>query len=516
MSNQLSLQVYDVADLSSGLWIDWSTRASGISSSTGPHGFERMSGQVAAELTEALSLIDRLPGKHIVLSSGDTAWEGRLEDISLTSTGIRFTALGYWRALADVVYTALWSDQDLSANWKVGTRDDRNNWFNERWELDNVDRLYWGVREGERYGSFGHRGVWVYRAPNTTEPAQKINEIDYTYDYDLPTDWRVLIVSRHEHLGGATVEHTYTSTSSNDTGTNTVTLSADRPILSIEVFNASGSAVDYSRNTGKHYAKITAMRVKGSTSASIYGDEIADALVTHITAENSDQLNAATVLIQSQALDLTDEIYMDMLPADILTHLASLGDDQTPPRVWEVGVWENQVLHLQPVCDKAKEWYADITELELSISLDNVVNKAYGLFKTPGGRAVRTASSSDTFSQTRYGITRNQAARADTTAGTQARAARDVFIEEGKDAIPRGSFSLEQVYDGAGASWPLWMIRSGDTVTLRNIPAVGSDLVDKITRFRVGATEYDVDQDTLRVVPEFDLPQLAQQLGGLL
>ena len=80
----------------------------------------------------------------------------------------------------------------------------------------------------------------------------------------------------------------------------------------------------------------------------IYADEIIEDLISHVTADNPDQLSDSTDLIESPGLDLLDEIYEDAYPADIANKLAALGDNQTPPRLWEVGVWENQTLHFRP------------------------------------------------------------------------------------------------------------------------------------------------------------------------
>jgi hypothetical protein len=59
--------------------------------------------------------------------------------------------------------------------------------------------------------------------------------------------------------------------------------------------------------------------------------------VATVAALNATQLATETVLIESPALDLTDQVYEDRLPADILNSLIALGDNQTPPRQWGVG-----------------------------------------------------------------------------------------------------------------------------------------------------------------------------------
>jgi hypothetical protein len=69
------------------------------------------------------------------------------------------------------------------------------------------------------------------------------------------------------------------------------------------------------------------------------------------------------------------------------------------------------------------------------------------------------------------------------------------------------------VYDAAGGRWPLWMARSGDTVTIRNLPPTLSAEVDRVRTFRIGRTEYECDSDTLRVEPEESLPRLEMMVA---
>ena len=56
--------------------------------------------------------------------------------------------------------------------------------------------------------------------------------------------------------------------------------------------------------------------------------------------------------------------------------------------------------------------------------------------------------------------------------------------------------------DAAGARYPLWLVRSGDTMTIRNLPPNVSTSIDRIRTFRITHTSYDAFADTLDVEPE--------------
>ena len=76
------------------------------------------------------------------------------------------------------------------------------------------------------------------------------------------------------------------------------------------------------------------------------------------------------------------------------------------------------------------------------------------------------------------------------------------------DPLPRASITVDALYDQFGARWPLSAARSGDTITIRNLPLTVSSVLDRIRTFRISRASYDVDNDTLTVEPEAPLPTL--------
>ena len=495
---------------------DWTSRVSNLTFTTGPHGFEVMRGKVKSTIREAVNQFDILPGKHVWLNDNQAiAFEGRIEEITIEINGFSFVALGHWIALSDVPYTALWSDSSTSANWREGTSNQNEKWQPERYSLKNIEELQIMLVRGERYNTGNHYGVYVYHAPHLDR--NLVKEITYSYAYKLPTGWVVIIRSYEEGLltAGRTIEDTFTSTGVLATGTKTVTFASPRAAFAVEVYNNSGVNLGSSPNqTGRDYAQITDIRVKGTESATLFGDEIANDIVDFVAGINDGHLHSTTMLIQSQGQDLTDKVYVDASPADVLTDLATLGDDETPPRPWETGVWEDKMVHLRPVNDKAITWHAEMSDMRLTLTLSSMFNSGYGTYKSEHQRLMRGTTDDDLFSQKRYGVIRRAVAdTGDSTSSAQAGIERDVLLEDQKYMLPNGSITVKSVQDPSGAHWPLWKVRAGDTIAMQVLPPTGEDLVDHLTTFRITSTLYDVDNDKLIVHPSTENVSMARSMS---
>lgn len=237
----------------------------------------------------------------------------------------------------------------------------------------------------------------------------------------------------------------------------------------------------------------------------IYASDIVKDLLATVCATNADQLNAATIRIQSPGVDLFDETYEDRSMSSILDYLAGLGDTQSPPRVWEWGVWENRVLAFRPRGSAGRAWYINVTSLEIARTLEQMVNATYAVYKEAGGREIRTATSTDASSVRRYALTRRSAYSASTTSSVQAGVLRDVSLGDTKDPVPRASLTLDRLTSADGSIWPLWMLRPGDTITVRNVPP---SIALRTRTFRVSRTEYSPAERTLDVELETPLPGL--------
>ena len=245
----------------------------------------------------------------------------------------------------------------------------------------------------------------------------------------------------------------------------------------------------------------------------MFADEIAEALLTFIDGVNSGMLSTSNALIQSPLLDLEDEVYLDMFPGDILRELVLLGDANSPPRQWEVGVFEDRILHLRPRGDAARAWYVDVSSLEVERTIETLVNSVYAVYTDESGNKLRTSNGEDQDSIDRYGLTRRMFIPVETSDTTQAETHRDTMLEDGKDPPPRSSIIFNQLYDASGGLWPNYSARSGDTITIRNLPPSSSTVIDRIRTFTILETNYDVDADIIEVIPEAPLPTMDSLLS---
>jgi len=313
---------------------------------------------------------------------------------------------------------------------------------------------------------------------------------------------------------GANVTATVGSTAGMYVGMELVMSSGNNPSEIVTVISI-GSATQFNATFVGNY--VTTNTVQGFK---VTADEIAkDMLASYVNALNSAQLSSSTALIQSPGLDLIDEVFEGANMAPELTRLAALGDNQTPPRMWEVGVYEDRTLFFRPQQSASRAWYVDVTDLSVARTLEQLFNSVRATYQDANGRTQRTTSSSDTTSSARYGLLRATAVDTSTTSATQAGIERDAELQDHKDPLPRATVPFDAVYDAGGARYPLWLVRSGDTITIRNLSPGLSASVDRIRTFRVTHTSYDAMADALAVEPE--LPpltletMLARQAEGI-
>lgn len=235
------------------------------------------------------------------------------------------------------------------------------------------------------------------------------------------------------------------------------------------------------------------------------GDVIVKALKDEVISVNPDQLSDDEYLIDDPGVDVYDEVYTDASMTEILNHLAALGDSEAPPRVWEVGVWESRRVHFRPRGSAGQAWYIDAMSPQIQRSLSQVRNSVFTRYDDD---TLFTGTETDPISIARYGVTRQLVISSDTTDSGQAERERDAALADQAQPIPRASVPIDVVYNAAGTITPKWMVRSGDTMTIRNLPPDAGTLVDRIRTFLISETRYRPDGDVLEVTPESPLPTL--------
>lgn len=500
---------------------DYSAVARGTEFATGDHGFLSLTTTLLVPAAEAVAILEDPAVAHLVLSDGaDLAFAGRLEDRRLVAGGVGIGALGYWRALYDLPYTALWSDSS-TARWALLTEDqtaaggsgtiatrgilrwilrwpekpllDSRPALPARWQSDNNNRLYLAPTSGEAFGVASAAGIWAYAIPDAS--ARQIVRFTFDYVLDGAAPWRAVVSTRDSEYGGVSDQWTLDADGSEQSGSVELAFSGAAAV-SMELFYNDTEAT-YSGDTGDTYFRITNPRVMTIDAAAVGADDIAAALVAYIAATNAGQIAADTSLVAAPGVDLDLELYEDKAPGDILIDLAARGDDQTPPQLYEVGIYEDQRLFFRPRGSGGRTWHIDIMDPELEASIDTLINSSYAIYD--GGKA-RTATDADAASVAERGITRRAAVAATTTSEGTAEKLRDATIEAGRRGQGRASLSARGVFDESGAPWPGWAVRAGDPCVIRNLPP-DSAAFDEIRRFTLAGTRFDVDNNRLILVP---------------
>ena len=279
---------------------------------------------------------------------------------------------------------------------------------------------------------------------------------------------------------------------SNGTGTTSETVT----VLSI------GSSTQFNATFVNSYVTNDVVRAHV-----IYANEIVSDIVTTVNALNSSQLQTSATHIASPSLDLTDESYEDQDIPELFNKLALLGD--TSSRRWRWSVEHGRVVRFDYETNGTRTWYVDALSLTLEASIDALANSRYAIYKEAEGRTLRTAASTDAASVSRFGLTRRSPISAsDTTSSTTAGTIRDTALADTKNPQPRVGIDFDAVYDAAGARYPLWMIRGGDTISIRNLSSAISATVDRVRSFIVDTTNYDAVARKITVTPASPLPTL--------
>lgn len=505
MSARLSLCVYEDTTRSR-LIADLSARARRVTMTTNVHGYSTLTCLVPMTLREAFTWYDRPGLPHVVVDfCSKPVWEGRLEDVSIVNEGVALGAFGYWRAYSDLPYTALWSVTSV-ADWRIITGDDVSTVNESLYQQDNNNRLFVATTKGTAYTSGADSGGYVYVTPDGG--LRDIQHVSFTYDYNLPANWTVR-ASAFDSSFGSAIGTSITTAGGAASGTFTWDISATpRAIAAVRIYNSSGATYTETSETGAHYLKVTSPRLKSTTSSTVQASDIAAGLAAWVNSMNSSQAQASASKIEATGVDLTDEVYADETPADILNRIIKTGDSSG--NQLEVGVWSDRYLHLRRRGKYGMAWYVDAATLEVERSLDTLHNSAYVVYQSATGRTLRTASNGNGYSQIRYGVRRRAAVSATTTSSATAVDIRQAYLADNSDPIPRSSITFDRLYDSAGGLYPLWLCRSGDTITIRNLPTSVSAAIDRIRTFTVSETRYDLSNNTLSVVPELPLETLTR------
>lgn len=480
---------------------DFTDRAEGVKFGTNRHGFDVLTvARVPMSLAEAFEVYEWPGTPHVVVSdnASATVWEGRLEDVNIISGGVSLAAFGYQRALSDVPYTALWSKTG-SGGWRPVTGEELSSRTPDRYEMDNNNRLYIAPRKGEAFGHAQHMGTMVFMMPH--RGLKVARNFKASYDMLLPSGWEFRVLTYNEGFTSVTTVNTIAATGSAQSGTIDLNINADYVV--VDVRNNTGSGMTISDETGVNYVRLTDLLVKATgVGNSIEARNLVYNIADYVATVNPGQIVNNYANYTAVGTVLSDELYEDEFPDAIFDRLALLHQ-------YEWRVWEGRQLWFHPAKVARRAWYVDVVEiLNLGRSLDNVRNVSYGVYRDAGGRTLRTLPAADLDSRARYALHRRGFVQAQTTSATEAETYRDAFLADRADDQARARIVFDRLYDASGAQWPLWACRSGDSITMRNLPPTLSSEIDRIRTFMVGETDFDADTGELSVAPLEPTPSL--------
>jgi hypothetical protein len=360
--------------------------------------------------------------------------------------------------------------------------------------MDNNNRLYFAPNKNEVFASGSEGAFWGYQRPDGSD--RYLLRVDYSYEFTAPSGWTFRLRSYADGWTSLTNEYVLVGNGSTQSGTRTDYLVASKTAIAFFVEYNTTSA-QYTGETGDVYAKVTGIRVSSVTDATVTAQPIIADLITFISDLNGELIDDATSVFDPN-VDLDEAVFKDALPADIISTMGTIGDDSSPPVIYEAMMWEGPSLHFHPMDDyDSVPWFTDAELVELERSLQSLTNSYYVVFDSGNQR---TAVGEDADSIAINSLTRRGFISANTTSETQAEIIRDARLQC-TCGRPRANIGVVGLYDKRGGDYPYWNARAGDKMTLRNLdPDLGT--LDNLRTFLMDTTEHNLKTNEFKVTPE--------------
>ncbi|HEU5013948.1 MAG TPA: fibronectin type III domain-containing protein [Roseiflexaceae bacterium] len=475
---------------------DLSARLTDATSETDEHGCASTALTARLSIDAAAALTRQALGAHLAVTiGGGVIWSGRVEEPGFTvdADGAAFTctAYGYQQAFDDLPYIALWSDAsyDRWYPWQTGFT------TIEKWTMDQQGRLFMGAK-GSVYGNLADSGAFRYDIPAGS--TRNLTTILFDAAVLLPTNW---IIDLRDTTTFAVL---WTKTGNGALQTfNAQSVSVNTRSVYFQVYNSTGATVTLT-NDSQYYFR--ALNVSVKTAASVTPDAIVTDMLSAVRAVNPSQLHSSTAYVQAPGLTLPDESYTDANMRDVLDTLAGYGDTATPPNRYAWRVWADQIARFTPVSTGSMTYVVSVGAYQADQALKQVATQLYARYTDSSGVAQVTSTATVTGATPR--IIRRLAIQSQSTTSAQATQERDAAVADQQQAKPRVSMTIQRISDTRGARVPLYRLRAGDVLELRDLVPTLSTAVDRFRRFRVIHTRMDWISGTMDVDLESPQPQL--------
>lgn len=488
---------------------DWSTRLLAATATRGEHGFEALQLFVTLTLHEARRQFALIrSGAAAIVSCGfKTIWEGRIEDATITSNGLRIVAFGFWRVFADLPLFEFFVSNSVAV-WDETTNDERAARTPELFDIDTNNRLHIMPHADEPFVNGDSAGLY-FAIPDKGN--NKISYIEFTYNVTLASSsWRAAIYSYTTDITGtATLIWSLAGNGATKTGLATVALTTPATTLEF-VVEYTGVGVTLAKPTGLWFSKLTALSWNFITtnafgshpSASVTVDDVLRNILEIVAAYNG-IISANAGKIETIGGPVERLELNDVLAIDALVNLGEIKGKFGIGLV--IAVWEDRILQYYAREDKQRTWLVTVEDVSLQFLLGMVFNDAYAIFKTEKGTPRRTDAAANEASIAKYGVKRRGFITSETQGDATAEEERDVFLDDSADPPLKfpGLVILNAYPVGGGGEVHKSTIRPGDKIIVTDIPPLflSVDLGATLIELVVGRQTYDLKNDKMTVEP---------------
>lgn len=257
-----------IFDSSNNRWELPYTQIQNLNISKGRNGIKSCEFFMPMSLRTAMALYPAILNDEVRASwFSEYFFKGRIEDIKITPRGLYITALGYWRVMDDINYSALWSTTDYSL-WRPVTGAEVAGSTPEKYNIDFNGRIYMSTKKGQVYTNATDACSVVLKIPHGSGKQIIGFSLDYTANLPNP-------------LGAGSWEFAYQTTLENYASRVANLIDAQAGVAMTRTWNFIVTACDYLMLTiynnftapdtpagedGANYIQITNLRVVTTTT----------------------------------------------------------------------------------------------------------------------------------------------------------------------------------------------------------------------------------------------------------
>ncbi len=483
----------------------------------GDHGFETLTATIPLPFANAWQLYDYGEPLRVMLRyNAVILFDGRLSGATIIADEdgerLDIVAHGWWDAFEDILYTAFWSTTSTQG-WRpiLETEFSTSGGASpKRFSFDSNNRILVSPNKNEMF-HWNLGGIMAYRLPDRgRRPATRLS-FDYVSVFPT-TSW----VSVFWSWSSAPSNASWTLISSaifqtgSGSGSATYTGSWAGAVSIGIVYNVAPPGAALTEDTGTQYLRATNIRLASATPPITLPMILAD-IIAAVHERNPNTFGDVIIEPGLTFPDITDAVYEDANPKDILNDLAAVGSSDGD--ALRIDVWENGRITIRKARTPRRTWYVDVSALSIRLPLDTVYNRVYARYQDGEGWRLRTTTAEDAMSVVRHRIRRERMVRAETTSLSEAERQRNMTLA--LNAAPRHTarIAIAALENEHGQRMPLWSILPGDILIIRAVPSPYGETTQIARTLRVRRVEYDADNDIALVEPEELSPTIETALA---